>query len=409
MTFTTSELTQAEVHGLKKTQAAIDEATTIIESVYQREKSAKTPEERQKLQDQIAELRTAKAAAERHVADLVATDRAVKASAAAGSLAIEGVPGGPGPMPDHVHVLGTSGVTGARAGREWAKSAVGHLTKNGTKSVLSASDASVALNFVTTPITGYPTNPVRIIDLISFRRVDMTDGPAFNYFRQTARTNNATAVADGGLKPTSVYSLENVEDRLRVVAHLSEPIPERFVADYRSLTDFMELEMREGLLAGLEAQVVSGDATGENMTGILNTSGLSTTPFNSDMLTTLRSARTQMEVLGESPTAWVLNPSDRESIDLLKTADGEFLVEQGALQNVFGQIPIVSSNSIAAGTALLGDFRTCEVVQKENVDLQVDRSGDLFDRNQLKMRVEGRFCLAMLRPRAITSIALTGA
>ena len=55
----------------------------------------------------------------------------------------------------------------------------------------------------------------------------------------------------------------------------------------------------------------SGDGTGENMVGILNTPGTTAVPFNTDVPTTLRSAQTALQTLGEEPTGWAFNPPTR--------------------------------------------------------------------------------------------------
>ncbi|MDX1882251.1 hypothetical protein SBI63_02670, partial [Mycolicibacterium sp. 120270] len=59
--------------------------------------------------------------------------------------------------------------------------------------------------------------PGRLIDLLVTRQ--QVAGNSFEYYRQTVRTNNAAPVADGTLKPTSVFTVEPVEDRCRVIAH----------------------------------------------------------------------------------------------------------------------------------------------------------------------------------------------
>ena len=49
--------------------------------------------------------------------------------------------------------------------------------------------------------------------------------PEYAYLRQTVRTNNAAVVAEGAVKPTSVYTVVRIEDSLVVIAHLSEGDP----------------------------------------------------------------------------------------------------------------------------------------------------------------------------------------
>ena len=65
--------------------------------------------------------------------------------------------------------------------------------------------------------------------------------------RQTRRTNNAAVVAEGAVKPTSVYSVERVEDKLDVIAHLSEGVPRYWFVDTAALQGFLANELDYGL------------------------------------------------------------------------------------------------------------------------------------------------------------------
>ena len=66
------------------------------------------------------------------------------------------------------------------------------------------------------------------------------------------------------VKPTSVFTVEPVIDRCRVIAHLSEPTPVRLWDDHTELQNWLTAEMVGGVLDALEDQVIRGDGTGEN-------------------------------------------------------------------------------------------------------------------------------------------------
>ena len=299
----------------------------------------------------------------------------------------------------------------------WVKSTAETIEKvshaNGAKALVSGSiDVAAPIFPGITPIAQYP---VRLIDLL-IDRVSLTDTNTFEFLRQTARVNNAAVVADAGTKPTSVYTVAEIEDRVRVVAHLSEAIPERYVADHTELQDFLQSEMEEGLIRAVENQVVSGNGIGENMTGILATSGLLVQGWSTSLLTTLRKAATTMAVAGEVPNAWVIHPSDVETIDLL--TDNEKRYYYGGPQNQLGgptgtgtnpiwSLPIIQSLAVTAGSALLGDWNYVRLVVREDARLDADRSGTLFETNRVKLRLEGRYGVAVRRPSAFCTVDLT--
>ncbi|MDI3402489.1 phage major capsid protein [Streptomyces cavernicola] len=290
--------------------------------------------------------------------------------------------------------------------RQWAQEAAQTLTKaaeqHGVKALTSG--AVDAPTMVRTGLFAMPTNPARLLDLIVDRQ--QIPGNEFEFLRQTVRTDNAVAVADSATKPTSIYTVTSVQDRVRVYAHLSEPTPLRLFADHKDLSGFLESEMSRGVLDKLEADIVSGAVASENVVGILNTAGVGTTAFLTSVPITLRKARTAMESAHEAPTAWVLNPADAEGLDLLTTADGEYLVDSTAYANIFGNIPKVVSTSVPAGTALLADWSQCRLVVRQDTTIDADGSGALFETNQIKLRAEGRFGFAVQRPAAFRIVDL---
>lgn len=96
--------------------------------------------------------------------------------------------------------------------------------------------------------------PVRLVDLL-VNRIQL-QGNAFEYFVQSVRTNNADVVPDNATKPTSVNTIEARADRSRVIAHLSEPTPQRLLMDVPGLEAWLWSEMAEGVMDALEAEVI---------------------------------------------------------------------------------------------------------------------------------------------------------
>ena len=294
-----------------------------------------------------------------------------------------------------------------RDGDGWAdRAATALLNMSESRAVVSGSIDIPQL--VRPDVVADPYNPSRITDLLVNR--ETLRGNSFEYLRQTVRTNNADTVADSALKPTSVFTVESVEDRARVIAHLSEPAPIRIFQDHRNVRQWMDREMREGVLDALETQVVAGDGTGENLTGILTDAGTTTVAFDTDRITSLRKGRTALQLLHEQPTAWVMHPTDAELIDLEREGtDGGFLSQASDLDPVFGPHQRVISTSVTQGTAILADWTQVRLYLREGVRIDVDTGGDLFDKNEVKLRAEMRAGLGILRPQAFAIVALESA
>lgn len=235
----------------------------------------------------------------------------------------------------------------------------------------------------------------------------------YSYFRQTVRTLNAAVVAKGEKKPTSTISGETVQDRTRVIAHLSEPINRIDLSDAPLLRQFLDDELRYGLRLALDAEILSGDGTGEHFLGFLQ-AGIETQTFDTDVLVTTRKAITQLEQRDLAATAFVFTPATWESIELV--AADQFASNPNrrspvdSMERRLWGVPVVVSNSLPAATGLLGDFRGSSALYLTG-DARVDWSeavydpdrfgpgdgGTGFEANQVQFRAEMRANVAVLR------------
>ncbi|MEE6295710.1 phage major capsid protein [Georgenia wangjunii] len=387
----------------QKRDAAIAAAQTIVKAAQDGRRDL-TADERKKVEGHLTEAREAK----KIIDDAKSARDLIAMLAAQGGDDYDGDDWGDG----------DAGPRG-KGGKSWGKSIAAGLTGKrsplGTKALLTGPVRVPAA--VDLADAGTPTPGGRLLDLIP--RKELTDGNTFEYLKQTAKTNNAAPVADGATKPTSVYSFEAVEDRARVVAHLSEPIPIRFLglggerADVEGLGELLDGQMLTGVLEVLEGQLVNGNGTGENFPGLLNVSGVTDVAFSGDELTTIRHARTVLEGKGERPTAWVFHPDDVERLDLMReTADGGFLLNSSAADVLFGAgVARLQSLAVPAGTAILADWSTTRLRIRRGAHTLAATQGstggvDLFATNQARLRSEGRFGIEWRRPQALAVVHL---
>jgi HK97 family phage major capsid protein len=260
--------------------------------------------------------------------------------------------------------------------------------------------------------------PTRITDLLTSRVGAASN--AIEYFTETARTNNADVVADAGTKPTSVFTITPIQDHCRVIAHVSEAIPVRLLQDVDALQPWLIHEMSEGLLAGLERQVILGSGSGEDFKGLFTTAGTTTVHYSTDPPTSIRKGLTALQNLGEKPNAIVLNPSDAETIDLTRWgSNGGFLTggfqndtgdRYGTSDNIFGptsQIARVISPTMPSGWAILADWTQLKLFVREGMSIMLNFWSDtLFTTNQYIVRAEFRCVSAVIRPQSFAVISL---
>lgn len=302
----------------------------------------------------------------------------------------------------------------AKAGEAWSRKAADIFQKvmstpDGAKALTSGSIDVPSVIAETVEITGRPTS---ILDLVPKRKnTGQGLGDAFSYLRQTARTNNAGPVADNATKPTSVYTFGDIEDRFRVYAHLSEKFPKRYLDDYNGLISILQSQMGAGLMEALEEDIIAGVVQPQDgFTGVLNTSGIQSQAWSTDLLTTMSNAKYKLITSHQNPNAWALNPTDIQRLELLREdgATGPFMFRNGIADiEKFIGAPIVPSTAMSAGVGLLGDWTQTALVIREDDHLDVDTSGDKFEKNQVQFRLEGRYGFIVERPLSFVTVDLT--
>ena len=280
-------------------------------------------------------------------------------------------------------------------------------------------------------IDGRPTS---ILDLIPRREKLASSGPfdsahlgnTFSFLRQSVRSLNAKGVPDNAQKPKSDITFVDDEDRYRVYATITDPIPKRYLDDYRELTEILQKQLGEGLQEQLENDILNGTGvvipevvTGGVVTtqgedpvkGILQTSGIQAQAYATSVLNTLSAARYKLEDSHHTPNAWIMNSADYRALEMMREdgATGALMFGSGRsdIEAILGDYPIVTSSLMTAGSALLGDFTKTELVIREDDHIDVDGSGTLFDRNQVKFREEGRYGFAVLKPSSFITVDLT--
>lgn len=250
-----------------------------------------------------------------------------------------------------------------------------------------------------------------------------TDSDVVEFVRENAKTNNAAPVAEAsgtsggdggsdvaGIKPESSFSLEKVTTNVRTIAHWV-PATKRVLSDAGQMRTLIDNFLRSGLDEELEDQIVLGNGTGENFTGLSNTAGVQAQAFDTDLLRTARKARTKVKTVGRAvPTAYLLHPTDWEAFDLLKDDQGRYYfggpAEMG-MPKLWG-LPVVESEAVTQGVGYVGDFHKAVLWDRQQATVQIsDSHADFFVRNLVAILAELRAAFGVIRPAAFVEIDLT--
>lgn len=282
--------------------------------------------------------------------------------------------------------------------------------------VTGASDTSagalVDADFLGLQDEGTFARPLNVLDVITRGE---TDSDTVEYVRVTTTTNAAAPVAEAtsvsdGEKPESAMALEKITETVKTIAHWL-PATKRALADAAQVRTLIDNFLRYGLLEETEDQIINGDGTGENFPGILNTPNVQTQGWDTDLLTTARKAKTKVRVVGRAmANAYLLHPNDAERLDLLKDLEGRYYYggpAQDGAQPLW-RLPVVETEAIGEGVALVGDFRRAVIWDREEASIAVsDSHSDFFIRNLVAILAELRAAFGVLRPTAFVQFPTT--
>jgi HK97 family phage major capsid protein len=189
------------------------------------------------------------------------------------------------------------------------------------------------------------------------------------------------------------------------------PVTKRALADVAQLEGLINDQLAADVAEAEEDQILNGNSSGENFTGINNTSSIQTQAWSTDLFTTVRKGVTKLRTVGRvNPTALVLNPADAEAIDLLKDGENRYYYggpSQIGQRTLWG-VPVVESESQASGTGLLGDFSKAVLWDREQTTVTMtDSHADFFVRNLVAVLAEERLAFGVTRPTAFCQLDLT--
>jgi len=291
------------------------------------------------------------------------------------------------------------------------------------KTLLTGDSATSGGAFVQTDYTGlfepYGRRVLTVRDLISQRT---TESDTVEFVQQTATVTQAAPVpeataTDGAqdadsYKPEGAMAFKKVQATVKTIA-VWIPATKRALSDASQLRGIIDQELRADLEKELEDQMVAGTGLGEDLEGILANTDVQTQGWTTDLLTTARKAVTKVRVTGRArPTAWLVHPEDAEVIDLLKDTQDRYYYggpAEGGVQRLW-RYPVVESEAITAGTAIIGDWRKAVLWDRERATIQVsDSHSDFFVRNMVAILAEMRCAFGILRPKAFCVVDLSGA
>lgn len=255
-------------------------------------------------------------------------------------------------------------------------------------------------------LVDFVTRPIQVADLIP---QTTTSQSAVQYMEETTFTNSAAEVAEGATWVESALALTEQTSLVRKIATFL-PVTDEQLEDEPRVRGYIDNRLPFMIRQRLDLQLLTGNGTAPNLRGILNTSGIQTQAKGTDPVPdAIYKGIVKVEVTGGAmANAVVMNPTDWQSVRLLRTADGIYIwgnPSDAGPERIWG-LRVVRAQAETAGTALVGDFANfVELAVRRGIDVQVSNShSTFFVEGKQAIRADIRAALVVYRPTAFCTI-----
>lgn len=274
----------------------------------------------------------------------------------------------------------------------------------GVKAILAAGSTGIGVDLDPEPLR---TPGARLAaGLLAYFEVKKQSGADYKYVRQTVRTSNAAVVAPGAVKPTSVFTAEDVAGHLDVIAHLSEPIDKYLLEDFDELQAFLAAELFDGVLNAAERRVLSTVAATSGVQTVTTSAGFTAVKGYD----AIHNGIVKSQSLGYSPDLVVVNPVDYETLRLGRNSQGDYI--GGSPFDGSGDPQLWNRETFVTPAQPQGKAL---VIPRAAVRVSTDEAGirtdadpiSGFDRNTVRFRTEGRFTADVRQPAGIVLVTFT--
>lgn len=269
-----------------------------------------------------------------------------------------------------------------------------------------------------------PRRPLTVAALFT---QESTEKDAVGYFVENATVEGGVeAVAEGGKYPVVTFGEPTLKtDALKKIGCIYKDTAE-LLSDGPRLAQSIDDRAQYLMDIAEEDQLLKGDGTGDNITGLLNTSGLQTGTYADidDLIKKVKNAKVLVRKMtpGFRADGLLINDEDWDELTNLQDANKQFLAG-GPWYGQYGNggapaeepplwgLRVVTTQAIERGTVVVGAFNLgASVIRKGGRTVEITNSdGDDFQRDLISFKPSERLTLAVRYPAAFVKLTKTTA
>jgi len=228
-------------------------------------------------------------------------------------------------------------------------------------------------------VAEYATRPIQVLDLVPYGQ---TGQAAIVYMEETTFTDNAAEATESSeaLGEAALALTERSSTVQNIGVFL--PVTMQQLEDVEQVRSYINNRLSFMVRRRLDYQIINGDGSAPNLSGILAASSLQSVALAGDRFDAVYEAIKKVRVTGRAnPNAIVIHPNDFQQLRLARDSNGLYIMGLPSApgpDRLWG-LPVVEADAISEGTVLVGDFAGhCSVFEKRGVQVDITDSHDTY-------------------------------
>lgn len=262
--------------------------------------------------------------------------------------------------------------------------------------------------------------PLTLLDIIP---VGETDSNSVEYVQVTAVPTGALETAELAAKPELGLTTVDATAPVRTIAGYVK-LARQALEDMAGLRTLIDTLLPYEVRRRIEAQILSGDGVGQNLRGILNTTGIGAPAAVADdnPADAILRAMTTVILSDGDPNFVALNPLLWQELTMMRENAGDAAATPPVPRSgayIFGSPAMVvaptiwglvatANRTVPQAMPLVGDANGATLLVREGVNVRVsDSDANDFTMNRVTVLAEARVALPVRRPASFAVAALS--
>jgi HK97 family phage major capsid protein len=257
----------------------------------------------------------------------------------------------------------------------------------------------------------------RRLSILDFVPMGRTTSDLVRYTKEDTFTGAAAETPQNTTKPESSITFTPTNSEVKTIPTFLK-MSKQLMDDAPAVESYINSRLRHNVRQRLDSQIINGDGTGDNLSGIVANSTAVLVGSAANGFDYSNIGKYAVETSDYQPDFWFVNPADwGASFERVKrgAADAAYVGSSGSVTYVnngltplLWGLPVVTSNAVPAGTVIGGSRDAMMLWMRDDVQVQAfEQDEDNVQKNLITIRAEMRAAFTVFRDEALITLDLS--